>query len=91
MSYILDFVDRLEQEARDARNQLELANEVANKWRDESNRFRAALEKIARTTGRNGHTATNIVNFARETLQSTTPPNNGLHATVDPSHVEQSQ
>lgn len=47
MDYTLDYIDRIEQEARDARNQLETANDVADKWRDEANKLKDALEQIA--------------------------------------------
>lgn len=38
--------------------------------RIERDEARAALEKIANTTGRNGHTATRLVEFARAALAS---------------------
>lgn len=46
MSYTLDFIDGLEQSNSDLRNQLQIANETADKWRDEAEAFRKALEKI---------------------------------------------
>lgn len=36
MSYTIEYIERLEQQLSDARNQLGIANDVANKWRDKA-------------------------------------------------------
>lgn len=52
---------------REAKELIEL-----DRLRAENARLRNALKLIAATTGRNGHTATRIVDFAKSTLEGLT-------------------